>query len=731
MKLREIEDLLQRFIDGDLDDHACEEMITLLKADPAVFESYCSYAGLDAGLRYLTTGPAHPGAVRSVIDESARERRLAKARMISLLTAAAAVLLLSAVLYVFLAPERRPALTYQSSPGTRFSIAHAADGKAAPPPGTLAVGSRLSLEHGFVELAFANGVRSIVQAPAVLSIEDKQRLSLDEGRAWFHVPAGAEGFEVRTLELAIVDLGTEFAVESRAKHPDEVHVFSGKVEARVIGSDATPEILTTGSARAVTMAGELATIAPQRDSFSRHLPDHALSRLHWSFDEGDPGAQTVRGEHPALARMESRCFSSSGTDSFASFSVSTGKFGNALSSLGRGGHVATNWSGPAAGKPWTVAYWIKMPAGQTSRQSVLGWGGGSDAFLSSVRHIATGCVTEVVLGGTEYHGRTRLDDGRWHHLVITSDQRRGADGIPAFTVLINGHEETMHRAPGDSGPVGFPGRLLEDESKPTDQPSPLTLFARTWDLEQLGGDIALALVRQDGVTRVYLNGVKIGENTGFPPGLDVPTTLIIGANRDSGGQLEGFFSGAIDRVRLSTFSGSLDSGGLLGSSPPEFTVVADYTFDDPRTPSGFTEIGTPTYSDGYLLLNGADALELTPTPLTASDNFVIEAKLRMTEFPTNPLKFAFPVSNSNGANRGWGLLYQHTWGGIIMNHAPVGSASATHGQEVGLSIDELHVFEAILDARRIAALVQSNDPNPPPRQAKADKHPSESMNPNE
>jgi hypothetical protein len=87
----------------------------------------------------------------------------------------------------------------------------------------------------------------------------------------------------------------------------------------------------------------------------------------------------------------------------------------------------------------------------------------------------------------------------------------------------------------------------------------------------------------------------------------------------------------------------------------------------------------------------------------------------MTGFPSNERNFAFPVSNSNGANQGWGLLYQHTWGGIIMSVCPVGSGNSTLGQPVALAIDELHVFEAALNSDQILNLIRHNATYPPAR----------------
>jgi hypothetical protein len=350
--------------------------------------------------------------------------------------------------------------------------------------------------------------------------------------------------------------------------------------------------------------------------------------------------------------------------------------------------------------------------------SLIGWGGPSSAagpqvalFHTSLLRIGDGCVPGITLDGNGFRGTTRIDDGAWHHLAVVATGRRDDNGMPEFVCYVDSLPEPMSPHLG--------ARLAADPPRAT-QPvgvpsSPLTMFAQSTSQQGLNQDANLALVRERGITTAYLNGVPIGSTDRSSPNLGALTTLTIGANRHTSGNLEGFFIGSIDRVRLSTFRGSLATSGLLGAANPQLEVLADYTFDDNRTPPGFVEIGDPAYADGRLVLDGDDAIELVPTPLAATDNFVIEARVRMTGFPSNERNFAFPVSNSNGANQGWGLLYQHTWGGIIMSVCPVGSGNSTLGQPVALAIDELHIFEAALNSDQILNLIRHNATYPPAR----------------
>jgi len=116
-------------------------------------------------------------------------------------------------------------------------------------------------------------------------------------------------------------------------------------------------------------------------------------------------------------------------------------------------------------------------------------------------------------------------------------------------------------------------------------------------------------------------------------------------------------------------------------------VVGHYTFNDNALPSGFSVVGagTPTFSGGQMILDGTSAIRNTATPLTATDNFGIEAILT----PSANDSFNFFVSNSNGANNGWGLLSIDGAYRAIAEGAGVfgtGGGAATVDQEVRLAL---------------------------------------------
>ena len=712
---KQLDTLIQELVEGVLPEDQWPALKKELEESEHARQVYADYirlhSTLDRRVRGLKAALANTPLIPADEFDLGRQRKAFR----HAITAAAAVLIAAAVLmWRVLLPEPQTYATIETGPDVSLALIHPEGSEAEGQ--VLANGSRLIFETGIVKLTFDSGVTSIVQGPADLTFHDQGKLELTRGTGWFKVPVEASGFRVLTPEFVVVDLGTVFGVLSDADAPDEVHLFSGMVEIKSKSGQGSTEVLTTGAARRIAPDGTLSAIALDHSKFATSLSGPPIRHLHWAFDEGDPGRQQVRISHQVTPPIRSECYSPNNEDPFTNFTVVPGRFGNALSSMGRDGFVRTNWAGIEKGKPYTVCYWMRLAPGHHYHHAIVGWNAAriddnlrSDLFSSSVRYNGEFCTPRIRAGSDFYDAITRIDDGQWHHLAIVNN---GAGEVELF---LDGNPEQL--APFEiinwrTAPDGDP---LEPASSHTTGASPLSLLSRTWGKEKLGQDLTLAIVRENGTTKAYVDGLEVGSSTGFPPRLNSElTTLLIGANRITDGGLEGFFTGSIDRVRISTFTGSMGANTLLNGGDLQLTVLGDYTFDDNRIPRRFKIIGDPSCSDGRLHLDGDDAIELIPTPLTATDNFIIEAKLQMTEYPSNSRTFAVPVSNSDGFNAGWGLIYQHTWGGIIMGHSCVGSGSATFGHEVSLAIDELHIFEAALDAEEILNIYHSNELDPAP-----------------
>lgn len=107
--------------------------------------------------------------------------------------------------------------------------------------------------------------------------------------------------------------------------------------------------------------------------------------------------------------------------------------------------------------------------------------------------------------------------------------------------------------------------------------------------------------------------------------------------------------------------------GSMGSAHAVINIVEHQTFNDNTTPASYTEVGTPTYAGGALVLDGNSGLTFTAgTPLGATDNFGIEAIVTLSQLDN----FDFILANSTGVtNGGYGLLQDAGWQAIVMGQA--------------------------------------------------------------
>jgi RNA polymerase sigma-70 factor (ECF subfamily) len=228
-----------------------------LAASAAARRAYAGYMVEAVGLRFLlgTVSPAAgvddpveapPLDVPLRFDaRPARRRAGVPTRLrwgVRLAAAAAVVVGVVMVLRPAPRPVARNPDTPQPPPAVALVVAAAGDRwevgpeEVGPEPGArLAAGKELRLKAGLVKLAFDGGAEVLVEGSAAFTPETGGRVRLAEGALTATVPAGAEGFTVRTANGDFVDLGTEFGVRA-ADGRAEAHVFAGAVEVRPAGA---------------------------------------------------------------------------------------------------------------------------------------------------------------------------------------------------------------------------------------------------------------------------------------------------------------------------------------------------------------------------------------------------------------------------------------------------------------------------------------------------------------
>lgn len=294
MKQEKLERLIQELIDSRISTEDLEALEKELTTNSKAMAYYIAYTDLD-NLMHVQTDILHHKSSKVVPVERIIRRQKRRALKVATLSAAAILLLCMVAMRLFFVSEKQPTLVFKTSPGTLFSIAHSNTHK--PPEGlVLEKGTRLQITHGFVELSFRSGVKSIITAPADLTLHHEDLLYLNYGTAWFRVPQKAVGFQVRTPNVLVTDLGTEFGVRSSRDALDEVHVFEGEVEVLNLNSLRHKELLSAKQARIIGPAGRLKAISPSSGHFHSSLPTWHMPNIVFQ-DQFNSGATvwTING----------------------------------------------------------------------------------------------------------------------------------------------------------------------------------------------------------------------------------------------------------------------------------------------------------------------------------------------------------------------------------------------------------------------------------------------------
>ncbi len=102
-----------------------------------------------------------------------------------------------------------------------------------PSEGGTRGGGRLQFRSGRITLSMLTGVMLVVEGPADLElVAARSRSLVARGGSELRVPKGAEGFVVASPASAVIDLGTEFALNVESDGKSRVMVFEGLAEAR-------------------------------------------------------------------------------------------------------------------------------------------------------------------------------------------------------------------------------------------------------------------------------------------------------------------------------------------------------------------------------------------------------------------------------------------------------------------------------------------------------------------
>ena len=266
----ENEILLASLVDGSMSKEDAKKARELLLSSPKWRKIYLKHARLNHLLSEKYEG-SHP--VRVTQPRPHWWRRSEAYTLAAILT------LLAIAGFLMLVGKEPESTLVQYGPESYGRIVHP-DGLSGKD--VLFPGSKLELLRGAVSLEFPTGVTALIEGPAEMAMSDRNAMHLTEGRGFFHVPDGAEGFVCTTSSFFVEDLGTEFGVV--AGDVEEIHVIEGQVRLKPRMEDG--ELRTLGAGERIGWSDSALTLSiPKRDFASKFAG--RLTVLADDFDEPD------------------------------------------------------------------------------------------------------------------------------------------------------------------------------------------------------------------------------------------------------------------------------------------------------------------------------------------------------------------------------------------------------------------------------------------------------------
>lgn len=257
MNEEEFNRISQAWLNGKLADGEFSELQEALRDNPEFRREFIRLANLDSGLRDL-----------GMLEETASETipfpasKTAKAGMWAM--AAALVFLALATWLVWQAPEdNQLAEVSPKTLGVAVITAEAdarweEDSGQAIQTGVPLRPGLLRLREGLAQIEFFGGASISLSAPAEIELVTADKAVLHRGVLKANVPPAARGFEIRTGDVLLEDLGTTFGLAVDKEMNADLVVFDGEVVAT--GRDGKAVSLTDG--QSARLAGGLAMRQP-------------------------------------------------------------------------------------------------------------------------------------------------------------------------------------------------------------------------------------------------------------------------------------------------------------------------------------------------------------------------------------------------------------------------------------------------------------------------------------
>jgi anti-sigma-K factor RskA len=318
--------LFRQLLDGDLTDAEFAVLEQRLKEDPSLRSRYVQFVDLETCLQDELSHRAETSLI------SAKVKPVWPWSLAAAVATAAGLLL---AVNLFHKPEQvaivpLPPVPVQQAPALYMAaplqglpvvaVVTALEGVTQPElrdrleVGTQLKSGILKLTDGEVQLDFLGGARLLLSAPAELHMVSNSSATLVSGAAGVRVLHAQKSFVLNAPDVAVVDLGTEFAVRVDADRQTLVHVYAGEVEISMLGDDGNTLISQRLAERGTMMVNPQSRLFTPLAAPTTSLPrvrspdaaDLVVTReyvqqirqskpyLYWRFDSMEDGV--VRDE---------------------------------------------------------------------------------------------------------------------------------------------------------------------------------------------------------------------------------------------------------------------------------------------------------------------------------------------------------------------------------------------------------------------------------------------------
>jgi hypothetical protein len=294
----------------------------------------------------------------------------------------------------------------------------------------------LDLRDGIAEVTFTNGMKVVLEGPCRFTITSPDGGMLERGRMVAGNRDRRAGFQIKTPQALVIDLGADFGVDVDSSGDMQVHVFDGVTQlalssgkptannVRVVSNESVSIVAGVVTAKAAADPQRFARIVPQADDRLAELMRESLI-THYAFDDPknlahnagrgrdgmvEPGVAATSGV-PALGQG-----GDFGTDDLRAINVAE-KDVKAFSPGGKDGSGLT------------VAAWVRTTCIDQRGNVFFAY---NSHLENSNTHrdivlleLEYGGLPNALVRDEEYEREVNLvhpkgiADGKWHHIALT------------------------------------------------------------------------------------------------------------------------------------------------------------------------------------------------------------------------------------------------------------------------------------------------------------------------